>query len=58
VVLYSFMPRGSFSPIGRPTLENYVDIVEQSFYISFGWSLILALLAVAILLVICYPLAV
>jgi spermidine/putrescine transport system permease protein len=58
VVLYSFMPRGSFSPIGRPTLENYVDIVEQSFYISFGWSLFLALVAVAILLVICYPLAV
>jgi len=58
VVLYSFMPRGSFSPIGQPTLENYVDIVQQSFYISFGWSLILAVLAVAILLVICYPLAV
>jgi spermidine/putrescine transport system permease protein len=58
VILYSFMPRGSFSPIGQPTLENYVDIVQQSFYISFGWSLLLSLLSVAILLVLCYPLAV
>jgi spermidine/putrescine transport system permease protein len=58
VILYSFMPRGSFSPIGRPTLENYVDIVEQSFYISFGWSLVLALISTAILLLVCYPLAV
>ena len=51
VVLYSFMPRGSFSPIGQPTLENYVDIIEQSFYISFGWSLFLSLVSVAILAV-------
>jgi len=57
VVLYSFMPRGSFSPIGRPTLENYVDIVAQNFHISFGWSLWLALLSTAILLLVCYPLA-
>ncbi len=58
VVLYSFMPRGTFSPFGTPTLENYVDIVEQNFYISFGWSLWLALLSTAILLLIAYPLAV
>ena len=58
VVLYSFMPRGTFSPFGRPTMENYVDIVEQSFHVSFLWSLWLALLSTAILLVVCYPLAV
>lgn len=58
VVLYSFMPRGSFSPVGQPTLENYVDIVEQNFHVSFAWSLWLALLTTAILLVVCYPLAV
>ncbi len=58
VALYSFMPRGSFSPWGTPTLENYVDIVEQNFYISFGWSLWLALLSTALLLVVAYPLAV
>lgn len=58
VGLYSFMPRGSFSPWGTPTLENYIDIVEQNFYISFGWSLWLAFLSTLILLVVSYPLAV
>ncbi len=58
VVLYSFMPRGTFSPVGEPTLENYIDIVEQNFHVSFAWSLWLALLTTAILLVVCYPLAV
>ena len=58
VVLYSFMPRGTFSPFGTPTLENYVEIVEQGFHVSFLWSLWLALLTTAILLVVCYPLAV
>lgn len=57
VVLYSFMPRGTFSPFGRPTIENYVDIVEQNFYLSFAWSLWLALLSTVFLLVVCYPLA-
>lgn len=58
VGLYSFMPRGSFSPWGTPTLENYIDIVEQNFYISFGWSLWLAFLSTLILLIVSYPLAV
>ncbi len=58
VVLYSFMPRGSFDLGHAPMIENYVDIVAQNFYISFGWSLALALLATAILLAVCYPLAI
>ena len=57
VLVYSFMPRGSFKLTGAPSVENYVDIVEQDFYISFGWSLFLALISVIILLLICYPLA-
>lgn len=57
VLIYSFMPRGSFTIRRMPSIENYVDIVEQNFYISFGWSLFLALISVMILLVICYPLA-
>ena len=57
VLVYSFMPRGSFSIRETPSVENYVDIIEQDFYLSFGWSLLLALIAVVILLVICYPLA-
>ena len=58
VLIYSFMPRGSFSLVNAPTVENYVDIIEQDFYISFGWSLVLALISVLILLVVCYPLAI
>ena len=57
VLVYSFMPRGSFSILKSPSLENYVDIVQQDFYISFGWSLFLALISVILLLVVCYPLA-
>jgi spermidine/putrescine transport system permease protein len=57
VLVYSFMPRGSFTIRRAPSIENYVDIVEQNFYISFSWSLFLALITVVILLVICYPLA-
>lgn len=57
VVIYSFMPRGSFTLGNAPSVENYVDIVEQNFYVSFGWSLILALITVVILLLICWPLA-
>jgi spermidine/putrescine transport system permease protein len=57
VLIYSFMPRGSFSLGLAPSVENYVDIIEQKFYISFGWSLFLALISVIILLLVCYPLA-
>ncbi len=58
VLAYSFMPRGSFSLGHAPTLQNYIDIVEQKFYLSFGWSLFLALISVVIRLLICYPLAI
>ncbi|MBT5781518.1 MAG: ABC transporter permease [Rhodospirillaceae bacterium] len=57
VLIYSFMPRGSFSIRKAPSIGNYVDIIEQDFYLSFGWSLFLALITVVILLAICYPLA-
>ena len=57
VLIYSFMPRGSFTIRRMPSIENYVDIIEQNFYISFGWSLFIALISVVILLAICYPLA-
>ena len=57
VLVYSFMPRGSFSVRNAPSIENYVDIIEQDFYLSFSWSLFLAVITVVILLAICYPLA-
>jgi len=57
VLVYSFMPRGSFSIRKSPSIGNYVDIIEQDFYLSFSWSLLLAVITVIILLAICYPLA-
>ncbi len=57
VTLYSFMPAGTFSLLGRPTLENYATIFAGTYYLSFIWSVGLALLTTAILAVLCYPLA-
>ncbi|OBZ95880.1 spermidine/putrescine ABC transporter permease [Pararhizobium polonicum] len=58
VVAFSFMPASTFSLMQMPTLQNYADIFANSYYISFVLSLFLAAVTVAILLVICYPLAV
>ena len=57
VLAYSFMPAKTFSLNQLPTLENYVSVVTQSYYISFSWSLVLALVTVALLLIITYPIA-
>lgn len=57
IVGFSFMPPRTFSLLSPPTLVNYLNIVEETFYVSFLWSLGLACLTVAILLVLCYPLA-
>ena len=57
VVAYSFMPPRTFSLLQRPTLENFLSVVTDSYYISFFWSLFLALLTVALLLLVAYPIA-
>jgi len=57
VVGYSFMPSKSFSLFQMPTFENYVSIVSDSYYISFFWSLAMALITVVLLFIICYPIA-
>ncbi len=57
VVIYSFMPAKTFTLNQMPTFENYISVVTQSYYISFGWSITLALITVALLLVITYPIA-
>ncbi|MCB1471577.1 MAG: ABC transporter permease, partial [Rhodobiaceae bacterium] len=54
---YSFMPARSFSLLQAPTLENYVSVVSESYYISFAWSVSLAALTVLLLFPICYPVA-
>ncbi len=57
VLLYSFMPPKTFTLDQVPTIENYVSVVTQSYYISFGWSLTLAVSTVFLLLLITYPVA-
>ncbi len=57
VVGYSFMPSKSFSLFQMPTFENYISIVSDSYYISFFWSLAMALITVVLLFIICYPIA-
>jgi spermidine/putrescine transport system permease protein len=57
VVGYSFMPSKSFSLLHEPTFENYVSIISDSYYLSFFWSLSLAVTVVILLFFICYPIA-
>lgn len=57
VIWFSFMPPRSFSFGGALTLENYRTILEGSNYISFLWSLGLAVVTVVLLALVCYPIA-
>jgi len=57
VIGYSFMPPRTFSLDQAPTLANYVSVVTDSYYLSFVWSLWLAVVTVVLLFLICYPIA-
>ena len=57
IVGYSFMPPKTFDFAHLPTLANFVNIINESYYRSFLWSFGLALTTVVILLLVCYPLA-
>ncbi len=57
VIAFSFIEPRTFDLWSRPTLANYQTIVSETFYLSFLWSLGLAVTAVVLLVVICYPLA-
>jgi spermidine/putrescine transport system permease protein len=57
VIWFSVMPARSFSLAGTPTFENYLTIFDGTNYISFVWSLALAVIAVILLALICYPVA-
>jgi spermidine/putrescine transport system permease protein len=54
---YSFMPEKTFELGQAPTLENYLAVFSNSYYLSFGKSLGLALVTVALLMVISWPIA-
>lgn len=57
VIGYSFMPPKTFSLNQNPTLENYVSVVTDSYYLSFSWSLVLACTTVFVLFLVAYPIA-
>lgn len=57
VIWFSFMPPRSFSFGGTPTLDNYRTIFDSTNYISFLWSLFMAVVTVTLLALICYPVA-
>jgi spermidine/putrescine transport system permease protein len=57
VIGYSFMPAKTFSLLQSPTIENYVSVITDSFYLSFYWSLLLASIATVLLFFITYPIA-
>ncbi|GMQ96047.1 MAG: ABC transporter permease [Gammaproteobacteria bacterium] len=57
VVGYSFMPPNTFDFAYLPTMENFLNIINESYYRSFLWSFGLAVTTVFILLFVCYPLA-
>ncbi|GAB4234994.1 MAG: ABC transporter permease [Kiloniellaceae bacterium] len=57
VLGYSFMPEKTFELTQAPTLENYLSVFSNSYYLSFGKSLGLALVTVLLLMVISWPIA-
>jgi spermidine/putrescine transport system permease protein len=54
---FSFMPPKTFSLNQAPTFANLISVVTDSYYVSFGWSVLLAVNAVVLLFLICYPIA-
>ncbi len=54
---YSVMPPKTFDFLHVPTVENFVFIVETTYWRSAMWSFGLAAATVLLLLVVCYPLA-
>ncbi len=57
VAAFSLIPPKTFDLSGGWTTQNYVDIVTESYWISFAWSFGLAAVTVVCLLAVCYPLA-
>jgi spermidine/putrescine transport system permease protein len=57
VVTYSFMPPHTFSLTQMPTLDNYRNVFSSTYYVSLGWSVLLAALTTLLLLVISWPIA-
>lgn len=57
VALFSIMPQKVFSLAQLPDFSAYSGFISQGYYKSLLWSLGMAFISTAILLVICWPLA-
>lgn len=57
IVLYSFQEPYSFELSKNLSFLNFKDFFGEEYYLSLGWSVLLALLTTAILFLICYPCA-
>jgi len=57
VAAYSIMPENEFGLWHRPDFSAYVEIIRQGYWSSVVWALGMALIATAILFVVCWPLA-
>jgi len=57
VVLYAFQEPYSFEISTNFSILNFIDFFGEGYYMSLGWSILLAFLTTAILFVICYPCA-
>jgi len=57
VAAYSIMPENEFGLWHRPDFSAYVEIIRQGYWSSLAWALGMALIATAILFVVCWPLA-
>ncbi len=57
VAMFSIMPQKVFSLFHLPDFSAYAVFVDQGYYRSLFWSLLMALVATLVLLLICWPLA-
>ena len=57
VVVYSFQEPYSFKISTNFSLLNFIDFFGEGYYLSLGWSVLLAFLTTVILFLICYPCA-
>ena len=57
VVLYAFQQPFSFKISSDLSLLNFKDFFGEGYYTSLGWSILIAFLTTAILLIVCYPCA-
>ena len=57
VTLYSFQEPYSFKLSTDLSLLNFIDFFGEKYYVSLGWSILVAVLTTVILFLVCYPCA-